>query len=141
MNWLLDVPGFRVPTVFWPHVIIVVFNLTAGLVMFLIFYFREPITLAWGCYAPGSTIQDLKYGLCPSFINDEQNAHPPVCDEPGTRCGEELIRWKTIFNDLLVDTALCAFASFSLYIITVPAKTKFYVLSRGLVYVEHNKST
>lgn len=72
-------------------------------------------------------------GLCPAFINDPFNAHPPVCDQPGTRCGEEAIRWKSMYNQTIVETFLVSMASFCLYLISVGAKSKFYRLSRELV--------
>lgn len=62
LNWLFDVPGFRVPTVYWVHIIIILVNLTAGLVFFCVYYFRRPMVLAWGCYPPESTIFDHRYG-------------------------------------------------------------------------------
>lgn len=60
INWILDVPGFRVPTVGWVHILIFLINVTAGLVFFCAYYFQEPVTLAWGCYAPGTPVADLK---------------------------------------------------------------------------------
>lgn len=143
LNWLLDIPGHRVPTVFWPHVIIIVFNCTATLAFLCIFYFREPLILCWGCYEHDTDLESLDFGTCLACVyNNAQNAHPPVCDEPGTRCGEEVVRWKTILNKTLVDSAMVAAASFTFYIITVAPKVKFYVLSRELVYElqHHDKS-
>lgn len=88
---------------------------------------------AWGCYAPGSSIEDLKFGVCPEFLNDVDDPLPPVCDQPGVRCGEEAVRWNNMFGHLRHEAFFVMMISFTLYILTVPAKTKFYLLSRDLV--------
>ena len=88
---------------------------------------------AWGCYAPGSSIEDLNYAVCPSFLNDVDDVLPPVCDQPGVRCGEEAIRWNSMFGKLCHETFFVMIISFTLYMLTIPAKTKFYTLSRDLV--------
>ena len=87
---------------------------------------------AWGCYAPGTSIEDLKFGLGPSFISDPEDPLPPVCDQPGVRCGEEAVRWNNVFGNLRHETFFVMMVSFTLYMLTIPAKTKFYVLSRNL---------
>lgn len=66
LNWLLDLPGFRVPTVRNVHILVILINLTAGLVFFCTYYFQKPFVLAWGCYAPGTSILDLKCVFLPT---------------------------------------------------------------------------
>ena len=94
---------------------------------------------AWGCYAPGTSYVDLKFGVCPTFLDDPRNPLPPVCDQAGTRCGEEAVRWNNVFGDLRHETFFVMMVSFTVYMLTIPAKTKFYVVSRDLV-LKLNKS-
>lgn len=133
INWLLDVPGFYVPTTTWIHILILLINLTAGFIFFCALWFEKPMTLAWGCYAPGTRIRDLSYGLCPQYINDPQNAHPPVCDQPGVRCGEEGIRWKNLMRESIIQTGFIMVVSLALYLTSISARSRFYILSRDLV--------
>jgi len=134
INWFFDISGVGVPTVQWTHIFILLFNLTGTLVFVCILYFEEPLTLAWGCYAPGTPIAELKYGLCPGYINNPQNAHTPVCDQPGSRCGEEVIRWKTMYRHIMVEAFYVVMASVALYATSIGAKINYYVLSRELVF-------
>lgn len=133
LNWLFDIPGIGVPTVKWVHVLILLINITAGLVFFCALWFERPMTLAWGCYAPDTPITELKFGLCPQYMNDPQNAHPPVCDQPGARCGEEAIRWKNMLGHAFLHAGVILMFSLALYFISVSTKARFYVLSRDLV--------
>lgn len=56
-----------------------------------------------------------------------------MCDQPGTRCGEEEIRWKNMFGHTIMETAIMCTFSILIYLVSVSAKTKFYTLSRDLV--------
>ncbi len=75
----------------------------------------------------------VRYGLCPAYIDDPLNAHPPVCDQPGTRCGEEEIRWKNMFGHTILQAGIMCVFSIVIYLVSVSAKVKFYILSRDLV--------
>lgn len=133
LNWIFDIPGIGVPTSRLIHIVIILINFTAGVVFAVAYWLEEPMTLAWGCYQPGTHIADMKYGLCPAYINDPQNAHPPVCDQPGVRCGEEEIRWKTILKHTLAHSGFILSISLAIYITSVAAKSQFYKLSQDLV--------
>lgn len=133
INWLLDIPGIGVPTAVWLHILILLINFTAGLIFFCALWFEKPLTLAWGCYAPGTPIAEFKYGLCPQYIDDPQNAHPPVCDQPGVRCGEEGVRWNNMMRHTIIHTGFVLTISLALYLSSVSAKARFYMLSRDLV--------
>ena len=133
LNWVFDLPGIGVPTSTLTHIVIILINISAGLIFAAALWMEKPITLAWGCYQPGTSIIDLKYGLCPSYINDPQNAHPPVCDQPGVRCGEAEIRWKTILKQTLAQSGFILSISVAIYLTSVSAKSQFYMLSQDLV--------
>jgi len=138
LNWLLDIPGISVPTVRLPHVIVIILNATAALLFFCTVYFEKPIITAWGCYAPGTALVDLKYGVCPAFINDPFQPDTPVCDQPGVRCGEGAIRWKNILNETITRTFFISFISITIYFLGVASKVDYYNLSNRLVIETYN---
>jgi len=139
LNWLFDIPGINVPTVKFPHVIVILLNLTALLIFICTIYFEKPIITAWGCYAPGTSILDLKYGVCPAFINDPFQPDTPVCDQPGVRCGEGAVRWHHILNTTIVRSFVISSLSFIIYFISISAKIDYYSLSNRLVMQTSNK--
>ena len=89
VNWSVDLPGISMlmagkPISRIPTIVILILNVVAGGILAFVELAVTPIRNAWGCYPPGSSLRDLKYGVCPKFHDHTEPT--PVCDQPGVTC-------------------------------------------------------
>lgn len=127
INFLLDIPDINVPTSRFTRVFVVTANIIAGSVFVVAFVLQQPMTEAWGCYAPGTPYTGLKYGLCPRFLDDPQNVLPPVCDQTGVECGDGVARWKDMFVHDIHVAYIVLVVSFIVYLpLTLDNRIRFY---------------
>lgn len=129
INFMLDFPGNRVPTVYISHYILIAFNTILVIIAVIIATAVVPIREAWRCYRPEffPSVEDYKYGLCPP-----PNQHAPMCDNhPGIVCrvsGEDSFSqaiWNTeihyLLNAILVSVAI--------YLASIPPKLEYWQVS------------
>lgn len=89
VNWSVDLPGISLllrgePISKVPTVLIILLNVVCGTLLTFIELAVTPLQHAWGCYPPGSTLSDYKWGVCPRFTGSSEPT--PVCDQPGVTC-------------------------------------------------------
>ena len=70
VNFLLDVCGANVKTLKAQHIIILVGNVVAAIIVVIGYLLVDPYQRAWQCHPPGNrTFADLKYGMCPQWTD------------------------------------------------------------------------
>jgi hypothetical protein len=90
LNFMLDVPGRRVPTVKISHSFLIVFNTLLSIYMFVLATAVTPIREAWRCYRPEhfDSIEDYNFGICPppdkttAICSDHAGITCPTTGEP-----------------------------------------------------------
>jgi hypothetical protein len=125
VNFSIDIPGIPVKSVAVNRYIITVLNLISML-MLLVVIDERPMVDCWGCYAPGTSIADLKYGPCPAFSDNPEHALNPVCDEPGVECDTADARWKTMLTATANQVRVLLSVSFAIYVLSMVEKEKYY---------------
>ena len=127
-NFSLDIPGWTVPSTQPSRWLCTVLNLTAGLVLLFCVFVEQPFERAWGCYSPKTSIESYKYGLCPAFFSTDAT-FSPVCDTPGVKCGEGLIRDREVFRHALAISQMIVSVSFVIYILSIQEKVDYFRLA------------
>jgi hypothetical protein len=141
VNFLFDIPDINLPTTRLTAFLVRTINLYAGLTLSWTLVFIQALTEAFGCYLPGTPYYKLNSGLCPRFLNNPQDVLPPACEAPGSICGSEEVRWKTILAYELHYAFLTLVVSFSIYLVlSVGTRMRFFhTSSRFLVDLSTNK--
>lgn len=79
-----------------------------------------------------------RYGLCPGFLNNPQDALPPECDQAGARCGEAVHRWDRLFNKEMVYASVMLILSAVLYLFFGSVdRVRYYQMVYNLWDLEH----
>ena len=127
-NFIIDFPGFYSESTQASRWFCTVLNLTAGLCLAFVLLVEEPFLNAWGCYPSRDNILDYKYGLCPSYFSTTEASFQPICDRPGTRCGEGVILTKNYFKHAYGISHALISASIGIYLLSIPQKVQFFKL-------------
>lgn len=125
VGFAIDLSGVHVQTTVLNSAAVRAINTVAAFILIEVVGAR-PLIDAWGCYRPGSTIFDLKFGMCPSYFDNPEAALQPVCDEPGVRCLTADTRWKTMFRDAEARIRGLLSVSFAIYVLTIDEKLRYY---------------
>jgi hypothetical protein len=99
INFVFDIVDHRVAGNFYVRIYLVLSNLVVGSMLTVLLVVQRPLILGWGCYPDGTLVKDLKYGLCFAYDGDSERVLGPACAEDGNVCGEEEIRWKTLYGN------------------------------------------
>jgi hypothetical protein len=100
--------------------------------------FEKPFIDAWQCYPEGTSVYDLKYGVCPAFLGRQIS---PICDQPGIRCGRETTRYSSEFHTAMSLTQLLLSVSFAIYIASVTPKVQYWKTIFDKAVVDATKKT
>jgi len=130
-NFVLDFPSWTVPSTQEGRWLCTFVNVLAGLVIVFTVFVTQPFESAWGCYPSKSSVEDLQYGLCPAFFSNEA-AFQPVCDQPGVRCGEGIIRDRAVFRHAVAIAQSLLSVSVAVYILSIQEKVSYYRLAAAL---------
>lgn len=133
-NFVLNMTAWGVPSVMMSKVLVLLLNFSAGIVMVFTLRLEHPIEKCWGCYPPNTALADLKYGPCPAFYTDPEQAYAPVCTQPGVRCGFEELRWRGILSHYITISSSLMALSIAIYFTTIYNEIKYYLF-------EHDRAT
>ena len=139
VNFALDIPGWGVPSVMLSRYIVLALNFTAGVDLVATITLAHPLEKAWGCYAPGTPIKDLDFGMCPAFSTDPQDSYAQVCTQPGVRCGFEELRWRNIMgHEISVASTLLALSA-AIYLTSAYDEVKYYMFEYDKAVIRSKK--
>ena len=128
VNFIIDFPGFYSDATQASRWLCTILNCTAGLILAFVLLVEEPFLNAWSCYPTSDNILDFKYGLCPSYFSTTEASYQPICDRPGTRCGEGVILTKQYFHRAYNISHALVSLSVGIYLLTIPQKVSFFQL-------------
>lgn len=79
LNFALDTPGRRIPSVAVSHYLVVIGTLVVGVYLLYVHLTLAPLRRAWGCYDPAHAvgIEGYIHGTCDT---------PGICALPGINC-------------------------------------------------------
>lgn len=123
INFALDYPGNRVPSVRITHYILLITNAIMSLIAAVIITAVVPIKEAWGCYSPEHypSLEDLNYGVCP------KNVSQGICTGvKGIRCSDDIDKTADIMASLTHTLINVLFATIAVYLATAPKKLEYW---------------
>ena len=130
VNFIVDFPGWYSASTQPSRWMVTVMNLTAGLILLFVLVVERPFELAWGCYpAKENSILDLKWGLCPTYFDNQEASFQPICDRPGVRCNEGLVLSKHSFEQAFNVAHVIVSASAAIFALSIPQKISFFQLA------------
>lgn len=125
LNYILDLPGRRIPTAKLTHVLIVATNIVAAIVLIFTLHTITPIQRAWGCYDPQfvDDLSDYDRGMCPA--DEDSNAN--ICTErPFVNC--EVDFGDNTFHKEIHYATQASMVALVLYALSIGDKLTFYKL-------------
>lgn len=127
VNFVLDIPGFVLPRLWWQHVLIVSANLIAGTVIVIGGTWMYDYASAWHCYGKSTKLSELNAGYCQTFpgvTSPPRNLCSAGSENPPPGCDEQTIDvFKTIHPVVHAMSHLLVF-SVTIYAAMIPAKLR-----------------
>jgi hypothetical protein len=132
VNYCIDTPGYKVPTVKLSHFTIVAVNIIAVAIVAFDYFTVEPIQRAWWCYV-GNDYENYIYGTCPPPNNNKDifghstqsgicAAFPPY---PYVDCTKEQITNDVLAKQITWSKIALAF-TMVIYIFSIVDKITYY---------------
>ena len=114
LNFVLDLPGRRIPDVRGSHVVILLGGLITGVYLFFVYITLVPLDDAWACYDPAvSSVLDYSHGLC---------SNPNICLEASIDCD----RKKTAMSAAQAAAEQIVSGLLVVYFLSIPSKIAYY---------------
>jgi hypothetical protein len=140
VNFAIYLPAWPVPAVRLSKYLVLILNATAGIVLVATVTLEHPMERAWGCYPPGTKLADLKFGLCPAFSDNPQDAYAAVCTQPGVRCGFEELRWRNVMGHEISIASTLVSLSAIIYLTSIFDEIKYYMFEYDKAVIRNKKS-
>jgi hypothetical protein len=128
VNFVFDFPGYGIKNVILSHVAIICTAVAVGVYFFVLVVGWKPVRQFFGCYAVGTSVEDLVYGPCPAFLQryNPEVSTSAVCNQNGVECDAFSAAWTaTVAHSYSVATSVLG-VTLLFYILSIPQKLVYY---------------